>query len=163
MNGFIPKPSSRDKILRKIREVIMDDELQEQTPSNASNSRDFPLEPGASHAVLAGDIIDTDALRELGDALTMDRLRGYIDELKTDTVALLAGMPTPDAALGMVEDIHKLAGASGMIGCTKLCSTLQDLEAKIKAGNSVTADDLSFLSVVWEATDKELGAVLIAA
>jgi len=170
MNGFIPKPSSRDHILRMIRNTILEDDdyaqaiqpvsQPEPAPSAEPKPAPMPEAPVEVEMDLPEEVISTEILAELSSSLDPDRFKTIVDDLRREASTVVDQVMQSDDLPTLIPEIHKVAGSSGMIGCTEFSASLQSLEAALKQGNPVSETDLARMKQIWNATAEELDDIM---
>jgi len=94
--------------------------------------------PGADLPVLS-----VEALEQTASILKPEAVRAYLDGLAGRMAALQAGLRgldgTPQAAAGVVEAAHALAGSAGMFGFDRLVVVARHFERSVKADPSQAA------------------------
>ncbi|MCB2144763.1 MAG: Hpt domain-containing protein, partial [Rhodobacteraceae bacterium] len=82
--------------------------------------------------------IEEENLRDLIEALGIQRISKIASEIDTDLQALVSRMNNPNAAPaernGLAQDAHKLAGAVAMLGAHRTRDTLVAIESSLKEG-----------------------------
>ncbi|HRV62858.1 MAG TPA: ATP-binding protein [Albidovulum sp.] len=113
--------------------------------------------------------IEEENLRDLIEALGIQRISKIASEIDTDLQALVSRMNNPNAAPaernGLAQDAHKLAGAVAMLGAHRTRDTLVAIESSLKEGcaHDVAATLCRTLREDWRQTSEELDSVLAIA
>lgn len=136
MNLFIAKPVSRQALVSAVLQAI-------RGKAAAGDKPDLGTD---------GVVCDTAALGQLIDDIGASAVGEVVNVFLTDARSRLQRLaaPTIDPRLALLE-AHALKGAAGVACASRLASHAARLEARLRAGGSMGADDVAALQAAFDA------------
>ena len=120
----LTKPIDRSRLRAMLAELT--------AASAASLMASEPVQDDEQEA----ELLDAEGLAGLSETLGSARFQELLDRFSADAVTLeglLQADPSDLEAQGLISEVHKVAGAAGMLGLPLLHRLLVDREARFKA------------------------------
>jgi len=143
MNDYITKPVDIEKAVVAIAELIAPESLTENSSSTDTNNC-VPDRPRCYFDIaLARDYWSSDEKAKKYVAQFIEKYAQTLESLQQESDELT------------VEYIHKMKGASSILGMPKLTENLLVLEAHLRNGESLSAEQVAKLVAVWAKTKRD--------
>ncbi|WP_173508099.1 ATP-binding protein [Marinobacterium sp. xm-d-564] len=143
MNNYITKPVDIEKAVVAIAELIAPEALKENAISTNTNQCDIDRPQSYFDIALARDYWSSDETAKKYVAQFIEKYAQTLESLQQESDEL------------NVEFIHKMKGASSILGMPQLTENLMLLEALLRNGKKLSAEQVATLVAVWAETKRE--------
>ena len=143
MNNYITKPVDIEKAVVAIAELIASEALTENAISTNPNHCDIDRPQSYFDIALARDYWSSDETAKKYVAQFIEKYAQTLESLQQESDEL------------NVEFIHKMKGASSILGMPQLTENLMLLEALLRNGKKLSAEQVATLVAVWAETKRE--------
>jgi HPt (histidine-containing phosphotransfer) domain-containing protein len=143
MNAYITKPVDIDSAISKIVELLSLDSSDEESSSTGENKRAPEQLNCYFDRLLARDYWSSDEM-----------VKKYVLSFIEQYGEILESLDVGSAELNY-EFVHKIKGATSLLGMPKLTDALSLLEVQLRNRQSVSAVEVFNLVAVWTETQRE--------
>ena len=143
MNNYITKPVDIEKTVMAIAELISPESVSEETNLSVTNNRTVDSSESYFNKEMAREYWSSD-----------EKVKKYVAEF-IQTYARPLELLFSESEEMNVEFIHKVKGASAILGMPKLTENLTALESFLRNGSGVSEVQVAALVAVWAQTKQE--------
>jgi signal transduction histidine kinase/CheY-like chemotaxis protein len=143
MNNYITKPVDIEKTVMAIAELISPESVSEETNLSVTNNRTVESTESYFNKEMAREYWSSD-----------EKVKKYVAQFIKTYARTLESLHYESDELN-VEFIHKIKGASALLGMPKLTENLTALEAYLRNGIDLSESQVASLVAVWTQTKRE--------
>ncbi len=143
MNLFVSKPVDRPRLLNALMTAL-------DAPDYAVSA--LEAEPPAPPAEDQPVALDTDGLREMGEAIGDDGIVEVVAIFQRETRDRLERLRSTTVDPSLVErEVHSLKGAAGTVSALRLEAVAQMVELRLRQGGTLADVDIANMTAAFEA------------